>query len=204
MEPWYVLLLFVTCTIAFLGQDGRLSRGGAIALLLGLLFVFKYYNFAAGQITALGLDLGSLSALDVALPVCISFYVFHAIGLLVDRSRGVVPSTRLMPLLSYIAFFPQLVAGPIVRVHTFVPQLQTPQVSTRACFVAACSIFAAGMFKKLVIADNVGAFVDSVYETRGAATGASHIIAFYLTRRVGNRGFPGCFPSVRHGQDPVP
>lgn len=179
-NPWYVLLLLVTCMLAFPAQEGKFSRSMAIALLLGLLFYFKYYNFATAQLLSLGVDLGRLSVADVALPVGISFYVFHAISLIVDRSRGIVPPTRLIPLISYIAFFPQLIAGPIVRAHTFVPQLQLPRVFNARMFRSGMLLFAIGMFKKLVIADNVGVFVDSVYDSHGATTAANHIVAFYL------------------------
>ena len=179
-NPWYVLLLVTTCAIAYLAQAQRIRMGLSIAALLGLLFFFKYYNFFASQLAALGVGLADLSALQIVLPVGISFYVFHAISLIVDRNRGVVPECRFMPLVSYVAFFPLLVAGPIVRAHVLIPQFQTKRIFNSYMFRSGMILFAAGMFKKLVIADNVGAFVDSVYESAGATTAANHIVAFYF------------------------
>jgi len=145
--------------------------------LLFILFVFKYFNFFAGSAEQLGLV---VAASTLVLPVGISFYVFQAVSYVIDEKRQHIPRVRFAETLAYIAFFPQLVAGPIVRAHVFLPQLQKKRVFNKYMFYTGMLLFAMGMFKKVVIADNVGLFVDIVYETPGATSAGNHVLAFYL------------------------
>jgi len=112
-----------------------------IGLQLTVLAFFKYFNFFEDNLVALLSTIGLKSAPSIArilLPIGISFYTFHAITLAVDTYRGKV-NTRvsLLDVALYIAFFPQLVAGPIVRATVFLPQLATKrQFSGEDLFVA--------------------------------------------------------------------
>jgi len=179
-EPLYVLLVIAVTALAFAAQrwsDKRYTSAWTIGGLLGLLFVFKYYNFFSVQVRALGFDIGASTLL---LPVGISFYVFHAISYIVDRKQYDFGHVSFSRLFGYIAFFPQLVAGPIIRASVFLPQLIGPRIFNRYQFATGMNLFCMGMFKKLVIADNLGVFVDQVYLAAGQTTAANHWLAFYF------------------------
>jgi len=176
----HVLLLLLVCAIAWSAQHSSLQRFAPVlqvAALLFILFVFKYFNFFAGSAEQLGLV---VAASTLVLPVGISFYVFQAVSYVIDEKRQHIPRVSFAETLAYIAFFPQLVAGPIVRAHVFLPQLQKKRVFNKYMFYTGMLLFAMGMFKKVVIADNVGLFVDIVYETPGATSAGNHVLAFYL------------------------
>ena len=179
-SPAHVLLLLLVCLIAFSAQHSplqRLAPALQVSAALLLLFVFKYFNFFAGSAAQFGL---LVSASTLVLPVGISFYVFQAVSYVIDERRQHIPRVGFAETLAYIAFFPQLVAGPIVRAHVFLPQLQQRRVFNRYMLRTGLLLFAMGMFKKVVIADNVGLFVDQVYATPGATTAGNHVLAFYL------------------------
>src|SRR5690606_32161064 len=119
---------------------------------LGLLGVFKYYDFFRANIeTTLGT---SLPALDVLLPVGISFYTFQSLSYTIDIYRGTLrPARDPVEFALYVAFSPQLVAGPIVRAATFLPQLdRTPQL-TRAALHSGLWRIVIGLVKKVAVAD---------------------------------------------------
>lgn len=179
-DPAYLALVFAVTALAFAAQQWSHYRhitGVTVAALLSLLFVFKYFNFFADQLAATGLNLGHTSLL---LPVGISFYVFHAISFVVDRKHYEFGRITFPRLIAYIVFFPQLVAGPIIRASVFLPQLTSTRVFNRHQFASGIMLFFMGMFKKLVIADNLGVFVDQVYLGAGQTTAANHWLAFYL------------------------
>jgi len=179
-NPVHVPVLLAVCALCFAAQSGWLARGVSVALMLALLFVFKYFNFFVSQLTSMGIEAGPLAGVTILLPIGISFYVFHGISFVVDQGRGKVGRASLAELTSYIGFFPQLVAGPIVRARTFLPQLAAVRMFNPRMFRSGLLLFAMGMFKKVVIADNVGSFVDAVYDAAGATTAANHVLAFYL------------------------
>jgi len=138
---------------------------GSLCANLGALGFFKYYNFfiesAKMLLTGWGLEAGSL---DIILPVGISFYTFQTLSYTIDIYRGrLEPADGFIDFALFVAFFPQLVAGPIVRASDFLPQLKRPIRLTGANAWAGGQIFLVGLFKKLMIADAVSRFVDSVY-----------------------------------------
>ncbi len=179
-KPEYVLLVLVVTAIAYAAQvwsDRKYITHVTVAALLSILFVFKYYNFFAEQMTAFGFTLGATTLL---LPIGISFYVFHAISYVVDRKQYDFGKITMPRLLAYIVFFPQLVAGPIIRASVFLPQLRSARIFNSHQFSTGMTLFCIGMFKKLVIADNLGVFVDQVYLGAGQTTAANHWLGFYL------------------------
>ncbi|MBL0125038.1 MAG: MBOAT family protein [Betaproteobacteria bacterium] len=179
-KPEYVLLVLVVTAIAYAAQvwsDRKYITFVTVAALLAILFVFKYYNFFAQQMSAFGFAFGMTTLL---LPVGISFYVFHAISYVVDRKHYDFGTISMPRLLAYIVFFPQLVAGPIIRASVFLPQLKSPRIFNKFQFSTGMALFCMGMFKKLVIADNLGVFVDQVYMGAGQTTAANHWLGFYL------------------------
>lgn len=128
-----------------------------IALDLGILGVFKYFNFFMESLGLLLAPLGlarDLPFLAVVLPVGISFFTFHGISYVVDLARGDLRKPAgFLDMLLYISFFPQLVAGPIVRAAHFLPQLDAPVDPRRIAATRAFLLISGGLFKKAVVAN---------------------------------------------------
>jgi D-alanyl-lipoteichoic acid acyltransferase DltB (MBOAT superfamily) len=141
-----------------------LSLGGN----LGLLGIFKYYDFFVESLRAALSELGvavNLSTLDIVLPVGISFYTFQTMSYTFDVYRGQMPPTRqLINFLAYVSFFPQLVAGPIERAKHLLPQFEAPLTITRALLAEGLWLALWGMCKKVVLADNLAPLVEMVYD----------------------------------------
>jgi alginate O-acetyltransferase complex protein AlgI len=127
---------------------------------LGILGYFKYYNFFAENLTLLGLR---VPALDILLPAGISFYTFKSMSYTIDvYRREIEPCRSLMDYATFVTFFPELIAGPIVRASIFLPQM-TRQIGPTADRVAeGASLFLLGLTKKVVIADRVAGPVDQI------------------------------------------
>ena len=137
----------------------------SLVVNLGVLGFFKYFNFfiesAAPLLESIGL--GS-STLSIILPVGISFYTFQTLSYTIDVYRGVIkPTDRFLDFATYVAFFPQLVAGPIVRARELLPQLALlPTWSTRR-FYGGGQQMLRGAVKKVLLADRLGEMVDVVF-----------------------------------------
>lgn len=140
----------------------RLALGLALAVCFGLLGYFKYFNFLAGSVSALlG---GTWDAWDIILPVGCSFYTFQAVSYVIDAYRGRLEPERHPGYLTlYLAFFPQLVAGPIERAGDLLPQLRAERRPCREDGVAGLRLLLGGFFRKVVIADFCGGFVTATY-----------------------------------------
>jgi len=134
---------------------------------LGLLAVFKYYNFFASSFSQLMLSVGwevdSLT-LNIILPVGISFYTFQTLSYTIDIYRGnIKPTNNLVSFFTYVSFFPQLVAGPIERAKNLIPQIESKRTFSIDYFKEGLLQIFIGLFRKIVIADNLGIYVDSIY-----------------------------------------
>lgn len=190
---WRFLGLIVGSTLAnaFFARRiaGRRDRGRklwmalALAFNLGLLGFFKYYGFFVDSLDLalrpLGLASG-LPYLEIILPVGISFYTFQALSYVIDVYRGLVRPSPLLDLAVYLAFFPHLVAGPIVRASEFLPQLLQPVRLYRADATRAGLLIAAGAFKKVVVSTYLaGAIVDPVFALPEAHSRAEILMAVY-------------------------
>ena len=132
---------------------------------LGALAFFKYHNFfaesAAAGLQALGLEV-SAPTLAIVLPVGISFYTFQTMSYTIDvYRRALAPCDSPLDFALYVAFFPQLVAGPIERAGHLLPQLADPDA--RRPDLSGWALIAIGAFKKVVIADNLAPLVEAVY-----------------------------------------
>lgn len=143
----------------------RVFMAASVLLNFSLLGFFKYYNFFAGSanlaLARLGLHVPHLA---IILPVGISFFTFESMSYTLDVYRGtLVPCSRLMDFALFIAFFPRLVAGPIIRASHFLPQLQRPLVLSWSDVQAGSMIFLSGLVKKVLLADNMAPFVDRVF-----------------------------------------
>ena len=142
---------------------------------LGVLFFFKYYNFFAGSVgAALGAITGNTYdfTLSLVLPVGISFYTFQTLSYVIDVYRGKEPVERDFPLFAlYVTFFPQLVAGPIERPGNLIPQLREKHPLTAENARVGLQKMAVGFFKKIVVADILAEYVNSVFNSAADATG---------------------------------
>jgi alginate O-acetyltransferase complex protein AlgI len=176
---WFLLLMAATTIVDyFLGRAiahftdpyrRRLMLIGSLAMNLGVLFYFKYHAFFVETINPLFQQLGWQPLHTVAaitLPVGISFYTFQSIAYIVDVYRGlIVPPKNPIDYLAFVSFFPQLVAGPIERAPHLVPQFQKILPITQAHIEEGIWLLLWGLFKKVVIADNLSPLVDFVYAT---------------------------------------
>jgi D-alanyl-lipoteichoic acid acyltransferase DltB (MBOAT superfamily) len=163
-------------------QDSRFVVAAVVADL-GLLGWFKYYGFFALSVDS-ALDRVGLGAplplLQVALPVGISFYTFQAISYVVDVHRRELRPARTVDFAVYQAFFPHLVAGPIVRASEFLPQLATPRDPRRVPTARAFFLLSGGLIKKIVIADLIATrLVDPVFAVPGAHSQLEILAAIY-------------------------
>jgi len=155
----------------------------AVAFNLGILGVFKYYGFFIDSVnTSLHrLGIGTrLPVLEIIVPVGISFFTFQAITYIVDIYKGKIQPASLIDFAVYLAFFPHLVAGPIVRAAEFIPQLRQAQPVERRQPSRAAWLIGFGLFKKVVIASNVAtAIVDPVFALPGQHSAPEILLAVY-------------------------
>jgi len=151
------------------GKTGRPILLVSIVLNLGLLGFFKYADFGIRTINALGLHPGStpIELLGIVLPVGISFYTFQSMSYTIDvYRRQVEPARRFVDFACYVALFPQLVAGPIVRYSSIADQLVT-RTHTLEKFLAGVLCFQTGFAKKVLIADLVAGLADNAFAAPG-------------------------------------
>jgi D-alanyl-lipoteichoic acid acyltransferase DltB (MBOAT superfamily) len=186
VNPWYLpLIIIVTGAnyFAALVIDGSRRpevRRGALAVAalisLGLLFIFKYFNFFSSSAAAL--TGASPVLLELVLPVGISFYTFQALAYTIDVYRGqIAPERHAGIMATFVAFFPQLVAGPIERAGNLLPQFRLERRFERGEAVEGLRIILWGLFKKVVIADRLALYVNGVYNQPEAYSGLPLIVA---------------------------
>jgi len=138
-----------------------------LAACLGMLGIFKYFNFFIDNIViasrAMGFEL-SQPTLRIALPVGISFFAFQGLSYVIDVYRGDIRARRnLVDVALFKAFFPQLVAGPIERATHFLPQIERRRELRPEAVLEGVFLIIWGFFKKLVIADNVSVIANKVF-----------------------------------------
>ncbi len=153
----------------------------SILSLVFVLFIFKYFNFFGDFINYLltirKIDI-RISNLNILLPIGISFYIFQAISYIMDVYREKYAAEKsLLKYALYIAFFPQLVAGPIERADNIIPQLEKTYKFDYEQTTDGMILITWGLFKKMVIADELAVYVDMVYGNVVAYTGFSLVIA---------------------------
>jgi D-alanyl-lipoteichoic acid acyltransferase DltB (MBOAT superfamily) len=162
----------------------NLIAGGAITVLLGTLFVFKYIDFLGETLVSL-LELFGASAsytpLRLELPIGVSFYTFQAIAYVVDVRVSRVPAEAHAGRFAlYKAFFPQMVAGPIERPARLLPKLREPTELTYERITSGASLILWGLVKKIVIADRLAIYVNEVYDHPGKYHGLTVVLATYF------------------------
>lgn len=191
-EPQYVILIFVITAISYLmawliykSSENLISKiylFVGIAICLGILFVYKYYNFfvenLVGFSTIFGMSKPDFFISHLVIPVGISFYTFQAMSYMLDvYNRKINPETHFGKYAAYVAFFPQLVAGPIERTDHLLPQIKRGNVFDYD--QAKCGIYLMvwGFYKKIVIADMIAFYVDKIYDNLHIYTGFALILA---------------------------
>jgi alginate O-acetyltransferase complex protein AlgI len=155
----------------------------ALGFLLAVLGFFKYAGFfvdsAARALSTIGFDVGN-PVLAIVLPLGISFYTFMAMAYVVDVYRGdMAPVASLVDYALFVAYFPHLVAGPILRAPALMPQFAAPRTVRPADLSTGAWLIASGLFKKIVIADNLSPMVDAVFAPAFPAAGGDVLIACY-------------------------
>jgi len=187
-NPWYVPLMAYATAVDYVAiwamsatRWRRTFLAVSIVNNLSLLGVFKYARFACETFAALAGAAGlHVPALEPAwmLPVGLSFYTFQSLSYAIDCYRGRV-QREANPLrhAAYVALFPQLVAGPIVRAGDLLPQLARPPAITAAHLAGGLSLFVTGLFKKVALADYIGVYVDQVYAAPQRCSAPALILA---------------------------
>ena len=168
----------------FIPLEERAKRRRALLTMsvvanLGLLAYFKYTNFLIETFNGL-LSL-SISPVDIVLPVGISFFTFQTMSYTIDIYRGKLePVQNVMDFAFYVSFFPQLVAGPIVRASDFLPQIRSDIQVSQSDVGRSLLLIGTGAFKKLVISDYISSnFVDRVFESPMLYSGVENLMAVY-------------------------
>jgi alginate O-acetyltransferase complex protein AlgI len=175
VHQWWPVLLFATTFVDYWAARGMSGAGArrklwlwlSILSNLGLLGFYKYFDFFVDNVAAAGAAIGwqvPHVALRVALPAGISFYTFQSMSYTIDVYRGHAPArTRFIDVAAFVSFFPHLVAGPIMRATNLLPQFEHDRKFEPAAARDASLLIVWGLFKKLVIADNVGVIANKVF-----------------------------------------
>ncbi len=177
-DPRFLALILSVAAVDFLAA-GRIARaatarsrrawlGLSLAWDLGALCVFKYLGFfvesAEAALQALGFQTSG-PFLDVLLPVGVSFFTLQSLAHVIDVYRGEAqPARSLLHHACFVTFFPQLLAGPIERSHRLLAQLESPARVSPSMAWSGLLLLLWGLFKKVGVADNLGAYVDPVYQ----------------------------------------
>lgn len=190
----YAVLLLASTVVDWFASHG-IARAGkeetrrrwliaSIATNLGILFVFKYFDFINDSLRTLAGAAGMgypVPDLDLLLPMGISFYTFQTMSYTIDVYRGqLAPASHPGRFALYVTFFPQLVAGPIERAPSLLPQFSKVVRWDHARVVSGLKQMLWGFFKKLVVADRVGVLVDHVYGSPQMHDGSTFILATLL------------------------
>ena len=187
----FLILIAITTVLSFLSGIGiekaPTQRGKKAVMIanvvvnLGILGVYKYYDFFATQFAQLfGIESDFL-LLHLILPVGISFYTFQALSYSIDVYRKQIePTHDIVAFTAFLSFFPQLVAGPIERATNLLPQFQRKRTFDYAQAVDGMRQILWGLFKKIVVADNCATYVDSVFADLGSHSGSTLLLAAVL------------------------
>ncbi|MCQ2339955.1 MAG: MBOAT family protein [Paludibacteraceae bacterium] len=177
---WKFLFLIALTSFASWGTGLLISKEGQsekrrklwltlnLVLNLGILAVFKYFNFFVDSFCTL-FHIQSSLTISIILPVGISFYTFQALSYSIDVYRKEIDATRnWLQFFAFVSFFPQLVAGPIERAKNLLPQFSTIREVDYQTFRSALLLMAWGFFKKIMIADRLAVFVEGTFD-KGAS-----------------------------------
>ncbi len=167
------------------GHAGRkLILAITVAINLGQMFVFKYMNFTVSTIhQLLPTTQETLKQTNFILPIGISFFTFQALSYVIDVYRGIPAQKNLGYLGLYVSFFPQLIAGPIVRYTTIMEQLKTREI-TKDSFSKGIKRFLIGFNKKMLLANILSEVADAAFATEGLSVGMAWLGAISYTLQI--------------------
>jgi D-alanyl-lipoteichoic acid acyltransferase DltB (MBOAT superfamily) len=189
---WRFLSLLLGSTIVdysvgrYLGRESapakrRLALVLSLVFNLGMLGFFKYFDFFEESLAAAGAAVGwhfDPVTLHVILPIGISFYTFMTISYVIDvYRREIEPTTHILDFALFVAYFPHLVAGPILRASLLLPQIERPRTVTSENVVRGLWLVGWGCFQKMFVADNLAPLVDTVFGPSATPTGADVMVA---------------------------
>ena len=186
---YFFLLIFAAVSDYWIAHGIAASRSRkakrwlvalSAAVNLGMLGYFKYTNFLIEIANGI-FGAGFLDFQNIFLPVGISFFVFQSMSYTIDVYRGVIrPLDRWIDYMFYLSFFPQLVAGPIVRARDFIPQIRQPLRVTRRMFGLGVGLVIIGLVKKAVISDYISLnFVDRIFDDPALYSGFECLMGIY-------------------------
>lgn len=194
-NPQYIILIFGTTAISYFAAleiEKAEVRGGnkrtfliaASVFCLGILFLFKYFNFFISSIFE-GLKIFSIElspvTLNLILPVGISFYTFQTLSYVIDVYRGDIKAEHHFGYYAaFISFFPQLVAGPIERAENLLPQIKSAKKFNGTVAIDGLKIMLWGYFKKIVVADTLAIYVNQVYGELRRYDGLALIVTIFF------------------------
>jgi len=184
--PIYIVILFGTIIIDYVagiliensqGSKRKFFLIVSLVANIGVLFVFKYYNFFVDNINAA--TQASFPLLTILLPIGLSFHTFQAMSYTIEVYRGNQKAEKHFGVYAlYVMFYPQLVAGPIERPQNMLHQFHDRKYFSYANIVNGLKMIAWGMFKKVVIADRLAIYVNEVFDHHNQYYGVPVIIAF--------------------------
>ena len=190
-NPWLVFLILATTVVSYLAsllipkvgnrKVKKLLLIVTIVVCLGILIFFKYFNFLLSTVidflNLFSMNIHSVS-LDIILPVGISFYTFQTLSYVIDVYKGKYESEKHFGYYAlYVSFFPQLVAGPIERPENLLPQLKATHKINKEDLLMGLQLLAVGFFRKCVVADFAGIFVNNVFGDLANANTLSLLLA---------------------------
>jgi D-alanyl-lipoteichoic acid acyltransferase DltB (MBOAT superfamily) len=191
--PKYILILAVTIVVDYFAglliykaQDKSKKIYLIISILcnVGFLFIFKYFNFFNSNLSKLASLLHwnyTLGNLSIVLPIGLSFHTFQSMSYIIEVYRGNQKPERHFGIYAlYVMFYPQLVAGPIERPQNLLHQFHEKKTFDSKRVIDGLQLMLWGMFKKVVIADNLALLVNSVYDNPANYKGLSLVIATYF------------------------
>jgi alginate O-acetyltransferase complex protein AlgI len=172
-----VIAVIYFCALQYEVKNKNIYVAIPVMVCLGILGICKYMNFfIASFCTAFGVK--GTHTISIILPLGISFYLCQALSYVLDVKNGtIVAEKNIIKLAVYISFFPQIISGPIVKAHDFLPQLSKIHRVKKANVYEGLLLFMTGLTKKIVFADRIGVAVDAVYEAPLAYSSVSVVWA---------------------------
>jgi D-alanyl-lipoteichoic acid acyltransferase DltB (MBOAT superfamily) len=192
-DPRFLALLILSTVMDFFcgvavdrienPRKRKLFVGLSMALNLGMLGTFKYYNFFAESLqtslAGMGMNV-SLSHLEMVLPIGISFYTFQSMSYVIDVYRkDIKPTRNILEFAAFVSFFPHLVAGPIMRPTTLLPQIENTRRFNIDQFYQGAYLVFWGLTKKVVIADNLADYVKEIFNQWQTVDGGLALLGVY-------------------------
>lgn len=189
--PYYILILAAIIMVDYFAgiaieKAERKTRKKQLLILslaanIGLLMVFKYYNFFIAYIETITNQKNTFPYLSILLPVGLSFHTFQSMSYTIEIYRGRFKAEKHFGIYAlYVMFYPQLVAGPIERPQRLLPQLRNENKIEYDRIVNGLKMMLWGFFKKVVIADRLAIFVDYAYDSPNQVNGSLHLLVAYL------------------------